>query len=119
MIGASTLCRLSLADVRQRTRRYSFLVTMLGILYRQVTIAAFLVPSAALALGTISGSKKLFEVVYLMVWYVGSIDRLPALDLLGTTSEAITGTKFFALGLLSLIFLIAAITAREPRLSGA
>jgi hypothetical protein len=82
-------------------------------------IAAFLVPSASLALGTVSGSRKFFEVVYLMIWYVGSIDRLPALDLLGTTSEAITGTKFFVLGLLSLIFLIAAITARARRLSDA
>jgi hypothetical protein len=81
--------------------------------------AAFLVPSAALALGTISGSKKLFEVVYLMVWYVGSIDRLAPLDLLGATDEAITGVKFLALGLLSLVFLIAAITARERRWSGA
>lgn len=80
-------------------------------------VATVLVPSAALALGALSGSKKLFEVLYLMIWYVGSIDRLTVLDMLGTTNEAITGAKFAALGTLSLLFLTAAVAARVRRLS--
>ncbi len=82
-------------------------------------IAAVLVPSASLAFGTLSGSRKLFEVVYVMIWYVGSIDRVSALDFLGTTSESVTGVKFFVLGILSLLFLSATVAARVRRLSGA
>jgi hypothetical protein len=79
-------------------------------------VAALLVPTAALALGTLSGGRKVFEVVYLMVWYIGSIDHLTALDLLGTTDEAITGTKLVVLTLLSMVMLITAFWARRQQM---
>ena len=46
------------------------------------------VPALALALGTVSGSRKLFEVAYLLLWYVGPVNGLPSLDFLGTTDAA-------------------------------
>jgi hypothetical protein len=49
---------------------------------------AVFVPTLALALGTMSGSRKLFEVGYLLLWYVGPVNGLPALDFLGTTDAA-------------------------------
>jgi len=76
-------------------------------------VSACLIPTAALALGTWSGSRKLFEVIYLMVWYVGSIDHLHTLDLLGTSTEAISTEKFVVLGLLSIALLVAAFAARR------
>jgi hypothetical protein len=79
-------------------------------------MGAFFVPSASLALGTLSKSKRLFEVIYLMIWYVGSIEHLSAIDLLGTSDEAITISKFIALGLLSISFLITAIIARRMQI---
>jgi len=82
-------------------------------------ISAFLIPTAALALGTLSGSKKLFEVIYLMVWYVGSIDHLHAIDLLGTTPEAVSAEKFVVFGLLSIALLIAAFAARRMQMARA
>jgi hypothetical protein len=41
------------------------------------------IPTLALALGTLGGSKKLFEVIYLLWWYVGPLNHVPSLDFLG------------------------------------
>jgi len=48
-------------------------------------VAAAFVPSLALALGTWSGSAKLFEVLYLILWYLGPMNRIPGLDFVGVT----------------------------------
>jgi hypothetical protein len=49
---------------------------------------ACFIPALALALGTWSGSGKLFEVLYLLLWYV-AVNRVPALDYTGGTREAL------------------------------
>jgi hypothetical protein len=46
------------------------------------------VPSMALALGTWSGSARLFEVLYLLLWYAGPMNRIPVLDYVGVTQPA-------------------------------
>jgi len=46
--------------------------------------AAFFIPTLALALGVWSGSNKLFEVVYMLWWYAGPINRVESLDFIGT-----------------------------------
>ena len=55
-----------------------------------VTGAVF-VPSMALALGVWSGSGKLFEVLYLALWYLGPMNRVPVLDYVGVSSETVAG----------------------------
>ncbi len=80
-------------------------------------VAAVLVPTAALALGTLSGGRRIFEILYLMVWYVGSIDQLTALDILGTTDEAVTGFKLIALSLVAVTSLLTAFAARRLQMS--
>lgn len=80
--------------------------------------AALLVPSAALAFGILSKSRRLFEVLYLMFWYVGSIEHFAAIDLLGTTDAAISAGKFITLGSLSLLFVLSAFLTRKARVSG-
>ncbi len=52
-------------------------------------VGALFIPSLALALGTWSGSSRLFEVVYLLLWYIGPMNRVPLLDYMGVTSEAV------------------------------
>jgi hypothetical protein len=49
--------------------------------------AAF-IPSLALAAGTWSGGNKLFEVLYVLVWYLGPLNRLAALDFIGTSGDS-------------------------------
>src|SRR5207342_3563182 len=39
-------------------------------------VGAFFIPTMALALGVWSGSSKLFEVLYLLMWYLGPANRL-------------------------------------------
>jgi hypothetical protein len=82
-----------------------------------LVIAALFIPTAALALGILTGSRKLFEVVYLIVWYVGSIDKLAPLDLLGTTASSITAGKSAILLLLTAAFFICSFPARRMRLA--
>lgn len=48
-------------------------------------VAAFLIPSLALALGVWSGGTKSFEVVYFLWWYAGPLNRLPSLDFMGNS----------------------------------
>ena len=43
------------------------------------------VPSLAIACGTWSGSARLFEVIYLLLWNAGPMNRIPAIDFVGTT----------------------------------
>lgn len=50
-------------------------------------VGAMFIPMLALALGVWSGSGKLFEALYLVLWYVGPMNRTPHLDYLGSTGQ--------------------------------
>ena len=53
--------------------------------------AVLFIPSLALALAVWSGSSKLFEVVYVALWYLGPLNQtLPQLDFMGTSGRAIS-----------------------------
>jgi hypothetical protein len=47
------------------------------------TATTLFVPSMALALGVWSRNTKAFEVLYLLWWYAGPLNRFPALDFMG------------------------------------
>jgi hypothetical protein len=42
------------------------------------------IPSLELACGVWSSSSKLFEILYITIWYLGPLDNLPALDYIGS-----------------------------------
>lgn len=50
-------------------------------------VGAMFIPSLALALGVWSGSGKLFEALYLVLWYLGPMNHVPDLDYLGATAN--------------------------------
>lgn len=50
---------------------------------------AALVPAAALALGAWSGTTRLFEAVYLVIWYIGPMNHVPQVDYTGVTEAAV------------------------------
>jgi hypothetical protein len=77
-----------------------------------LTAAALLVSTAALTMGTLSGGRRLFEVSYLTIWYIGSIDHLTTVDLFGTTDASITIMKFAVLILVAAASLIIAFLVR-------
>ncbi|HPH97721.1 MAG TPA: hypothetical protein PKW33_15850 [Anaerolineaceae bacterium] len=51
--------------------------------------AALLIPAAALAAGEWSGTSRVFEVVYLLAWYIGVANAAPELDFMGVTARAV------------------------------
>jgi hypothetical protein len=48
-------------------------------------VGALFIPTLALALGVWSGSSKLFEVIYTLLWYVGPANQVAQLDYMGAT----------------------------------
>jgi len=53
--------------------------------------ACAFIPSLALALGVWSGGSRLFEIGYLLLWYVGPLNRVAALDYMGVTEASRAG----------------------------
>jgi hypothetical protein len=45
---------------------------------------ALFIPSLALVSGVWSGTSKLFEIVYVLIWYLGPLNKLIALDYIGS-----------------------------------
>jgi hypothetical protein len=74
------------------------------------------VPSLALLLGVLSGSSKLFEVVYLVLWYLGPLNRLPELDFTGVLPEGLARSNPLLLAAAGLGLLAAAVFSRQMRL---
>jgi hypothetical protein len=54
-------------------------VGLLGLLS-----GAFFIPSLALASGVWSGTSKLFEILYMLIWYLGPLNKLTKLDYIGS-----------------------------------
>jgi len=46
-------------------------------------VGAVFIPTLALTLGVVGGSKKLFEVAYMLLWYLGPMNHMPILDFMG------------------------------------
>ncbi|MGB3703320.1 MAG: ABC transporter permease subunit [Anaerolineales bacterium] len=69
---------------------------------------AIFIPSLALTSGVWSGSSKLFEIIYILIWYMGPLNRVLELDYSGAHSSGRPG--FFIP--LSLVLLVMAFVRR-------
>lgn len=57
-----------------------------------VISGAIFIPSLALASGVWSGTSKLFEILYIAIWYIGPLNHaIPELDYIGTISNGYPG----------------------------
>jgi ABC-type transport system involved in multi-copper enzyme maturation permease subunit len=74
--------------------------------------AVLFIPSFALALGVWSNSHKLFEVLYVTIWYLGPMNKIETVDLLGANSS---GNPGFFLPL-SMALIVAAFIGRARQL---
>jgi len=79
-------------------------------------IGAAFIPSLALALGVWSSNSRLFEVVYILLWYLGSINLVPVLDYMGITSRTVTNGVPFIYFVASILLLGVAIVGRRRQL---
>jgi len=71
------------------------------------------VPALALAAGAVSRGPRLFEISYLVVWYVGLLNKLPLFDFLAPSRQAQASFLAATAALLLLAF-----AARATRLRG-
>lgn len=79
-------------------------------------VGALFIPTLALALGLWSGSSKLFEVLYLVLWYIGPMNQVPTMDYTGATPAGLaTGMPLVFLGVTALL-LAAAVAGRRRQL---
>ncbi|GAA0133850.1 hypothetical protein YSY43_06900 [Paenibacillus sp. YSY-4.3] len=71
-------------------------------------VSVLFVPTLAMFLGTISGTRKMFEVIYILWWYMGAVNDLPYLNFLGTATN-------YALlyGILTCVLLIVALVWQQ------
>jgi hypothetical protein len=81
-------------------------------------VGALFIPTLALALGVWSGTSKLFEAVYVTIWYVGPLNGMTALDFMGTLDRSIDGgvSSFYAV--LTILLLGLAVVGRWRQLRG-
>jgi hypothetical protein len=76
---------------------------------------ALFIPTLALALGVWSGSNKLFEVVYMLWWYAGPINRVEILDFMGSGSDLQLG-KVLLYGLFTILLFALAVLGRKRQI---
>jgi hypothetical protein len=81
-------------------------------------VGALFIPTFALALGVWSGSGKLFEVVYLLLWYIGPLNQTRPLDFMGVVPAAVrTGMPLVWLALTAGLAM-AAVAGRRRQIAG-
>ena len=76
---------------------------------------ALFIPTLALALGTWSGSNKLFEVVYMLWWHAGPINRVESLDFMGAGSD-LHLSKVLGYGLVTILLFALALIGRNRQI---
>jgi hypothetical protein len=57
-------------------------------------IGALFIPSLALATGCWTGSSKTFEIIYILLWFSGPVNRVPALDFMGALPQSVADGTF-------------------------
>jgi len=77
-----------------------------------LVVGMMFIPSLALALGVWTGGSKTFEVVYVLFWYVGLLNKVPELDYIGLH----TTDYWLVYLLLTLLLLATAVFGRNQQL---
>jgi len=79
-------------------------------------VGVLFIPTLALALGVWSGSGKLFEVVYTLLWYAGPANQVAPLDFTGTAHGASSSTAPFAFLACSAVLAFFAVVGRRRQI---
>ncbi|WP_166242276.1 hypothetical protein [Paenibacillus turpanensis] len=67
----------------------------------------FLIPSFALVCGVLTNTSRTFEVLYMIVWYLGPVNKTPVFNFLGTSST--DGSWFTDAGMMIPLYLVSGI----------
>jgi hypothetical protein len=74
---------------------------------------AIFVPALALASGVWTGRSRLFEVAFVVLWCLGAINHVAALDFMGVTGAAIAMRIPLAYGIAAVALLFLACVGRQ------
>jgi hypothetical protein len=77
---------------------------------------ALFIPALALCLGAWSGGSKLFEAVYTVLWYVGPMQPIAALDFMGASNAALAAGMPLVFGLSAAGLVAGAVAGRRFKL---
>jgi len=80
-------------------------------------VGALFIPTLALTLGVWSGSGKLFEIVFLVFWYLGPMQRVAPLDYLGAVPAAVKAGMPLAYLAATALLMVAAVAGRKRQLA--
>jgi hypothetical protein len=81
------------------------------------TVGAFFIPTMALTLGVWSGSSKLFEVLYLFLWYLGPTNRLGEIDFMGAMGPLLPPRTPILFAMITGVLAIFALAGRRRQLT--
>ncbi|PZR72182.1 MAG: hypothetical protein DLM73_13910 [Chthoniobacterales bacterium] len=81
------------------------------------TAGALFIPTMALALGVWSGSSKLFEVLYLLLWYLGPANHLGEIDFMGATGSLLPPRTPLVFLTLTAVLAVFAVAGRKRQLT--
>jgi len=81
-----------------------------------ILVGALFIPSLALALGCWSSNSKLFQAIYLFIWYLASIQGVSFLDFMGHLPTIETTGLVWVYLILTITLLTAAVFGRKQQL---
>jgi hypothetical protein len=70
---------------------------------KALLIGILFIPSFALTCGILSGANKSFEILYVLIWYLGPLNQLAIMDFLGLSSDSHSIMFLIISGLLILL----------------
>jgi len=77
-------------------------------------VGALFAPALALALGVWIGHSRAFEIFYLLLWYIGLVNQVPAFDYAGVTAAGLAiGMPLVYLGITAGLIALAMIGRRR------
>lgn len=101
IIGSSTVIKVAFCGGIKNV-----LVLIIGIVF---------ITSLSVFLGVVSCSSTLFEVIYILLWYIGPLNKMPYFDFLGISQGAIESRMYIVYGMLSVVMIIITIITRLNR----
>jgi hypothetical protein len=82
-----------------------------------MVVGAFFIPAFALACGAWSGGSKLFEALYVVLWYIGPLQPVPALDFMAASDLTVAAGIPWRYAAAAVVLLAVAVVGRRWRMA--
>lgn len=86
-------------------------------LFSHWLIGALFVPTLAISCGIVTGGRKLFEVLYTLVFYVGPLNKTPMCDFTGSSISGSFEKSFLLWGTITVALIIITVIGRQWQVS--